>query len=572
MRRLLALAAFFLAATVPLGAAAQASLSAAPASVYTNHPVSATWSGIASPTSLDWIALYAAGAPDNAYIAFRYTGGAASGSIMIDVPLNAAAGTYELRLFSNNVYTLLATSNSFTVQVPPAASLSESPASVTAGQGASPEVTATWSSIFEPTSLDWIALYPVGALDNAFIAYRYTDGTASGSTPLAVPANAAAGSYELRLFSNNVYIKLATSNSFTVENPPPATLGASPGNVNAGDPATATWSAIFSPTALDWIALYPAGAPNNAFIAWRYTDATAAGSAPLTVPMGTAAGTYELRLFKNNVYTLLATSNTFTVGALPPALHFIEVDHLGTPREIYNDQQQLVWRWSNQEPFADSPPDENPTGLGTFFFDLGFPGQVRNRETGTWYNYFRDCYESATGRYCQADPVGLRGGLNTYAYVESSPLSFVDPNGLQIAPGAGLSGSSSLGTGSALSGRGLIPGKQTADDPLGGLGEYMQPGLTPTQPIVAASVNPDEIIAGAPVPPFPGIKNLSADCKPGNRIVFVIPRGGHKGRTNIEQEYQCTCGLVTWHLIVTPNGKIVHNHFRTGGAKGSADD
>jgi len=132
------------------------------------------------------------------------------------------------------------------------------------------------------------------------------------------------------------------------------------------------------------------------------------------------------------------------LGDLPVAIvegndrFYIHADHLNTPRLVANSSGTPVWRWGQQEPFGVSVPDENPSGLGVFEQPLRFPGQYADKETNLYYNYYRDCYDPALGRYCQSDPIGLEGGLNTYAYVTSSPLSFHDFFGLQNVDPMGL--------------------------------------------------------------------------------------------------------------------------------------
>jgi RHS repeat-associated protein len=102
--------------------------------------------------------------------------------------------------------------------------------------------------------------------------------------------------------------------------------------------------------------------------------------------------------------------------------------------------------------------EENPSGLGMFEFNLRFPGQYFDRETGLRYNGLRT-FDPATGRFLEPDPVGTvlfrnmafrtLGALglskpelaallyskqprynHLYSYVGSDPLSYDDPLGL----------------------------------------------------------------------------------------------------------------------------------------------
>jgi hypothetical protein len=72
------------------------------------------------------------------------------------------------------------------------------------------------------------------------------------------------------------------------------------------------------------------------------------------------------------------------------------------------------------------------------------------------YNYFRD-YDSAIGRYVQSDPVGLRGGINTYGYVGANPLALSDTEGL-MGQGANGSGGRPMPGKRGFGGAGATPG------------------------------------------------------------------------------------------------------------------
>jgi RHS repeat-associated protein len=158
------------------------------------------------------------------------------------------------------------------------------------------------------------------------------------------------------------------------------------------------------------------------------TDTAGPWSYPVS---GLANGTYQLTAKAVDQLGGETTSAPITITVGPQAQgYFIHVDHLNTPRAIYDANQQLRWIWEQQEPFGVNVPDENPSSLGVVEFNLRFPGQYFDKETNLHYNYFRD-YDPVLGRYEQSDPIGLRGGLNTYSYALASPVLRVDLLGLQ---------------------------------------------------------------------------------------------------------------------------------------------
>ena len=119
-------------------------------------------------------------------------------------------------------------------------------------------------------------------------------------------------------------------------------------------------------------------------------------------------------------------------------IYSIYTDHLNTPRLIIDSANRTVWEWP-LDTFGAGAAKEYPSGLGTFSFNLRFPGQYHDAETGLHYNYFRD-YDPSVGRYVESDPIGLKGGLNTFGYANARPTVNADTFGLyglpwEISPG-----------------------------------------------------------------------------------------------------------------------------------------
>jgi RHS repeat-associated protein len=105
-------------------------------------------------------------------------------------------------------------------------------------------------------------------------------------------------------------------------------------------------------------------------------------------------------------------------------MYFYHNDHLGTPQVLVDMYGIVVWS-ATYNSFGEALVD-----VETIENNLRFPGQYYDEESKLHYNWFR-YYDPYTGRYISADPIGLNGGINLYAYVLNDPVNFIDPEGLE---------------------------------------------------------------------------------------------------------------------------------------------
>lgn len=109
---------------------------------------------------------------------------------------------------------------------------------------------------------------------------------------------------------------------------------------------------------------------------------------------------------------------------------YYHTDVNGAPEEMTDGGGNIVWEagyqvWGNLTHEKETRPVQQ---------NLRFQGQYLDRETGLHYNLYR-FYDPDIGKFISGDPIGLRGGINLYAYAPN-PLSWIDPLGLKCSHSA----------------------------------------------------------------------------------------------------------------------------------------
>jgi RHS repeat-associated protein len=393
-----------------------------------------------------------------------------SGGFVWNVTMPAYAGTYEVRFFGGGFYQLL-TSAAITVSTPP------TPPSATLVANAGrilPGSSVTVKLAGSPgAGNDWLALALVGANPNSYLQWTYVgSGVTSRDWTVTMPSTE--NSYEFRLFLNGGYTIHTTSSPVVTTDDAPVT-GTGPqgdytydanGNRLSADGSTYTVSTTSNRLssvsgAINRTYTYDAAGNTTGYsgLTFTYNDA-----GRMVGVSGGASASYSHNALGQRVKKTVSGVATYFVydeaghligeyngsgnliqetvwlGDIPVAtllpnggsisIYYVHADHLNTPRRITRPSDSaIVWRWDS-DPFGTDAANQDPDGDSTqFTYNLRFPGQYFDAETQLNYNYFRD-YDPQIGRYVESDPVGLRGGTNTFAYVGSNPLDGIDLFGL----------------------------------------------------------------------------------------------------------------------------------------------
>jgi subtilisin family serine protease/ribosomal protein L35AE/L33A len=287
----------------------------------------------------DWVAIVDSSAADTAKLDWLYlngsksapSSGVANASLQFTAP--STPGSYNIRLFTNDTYTKIATSANISVATGPTLTISD----VSVMEGNAGIVNATFT----------VTLSPVNSTQTVSVDYATADGTATTANS---DYTLTAGTLTFAPSASTATITVPITGDTTVEsnetlfvnlsNAVNASIGDAQGVATIGNddtpPGPAVTLSTTSATAggaisftvsggpgnrTDWVGVYAEGTPDAGYqLAWTYLNGTKTApstgitNATLTLPVPTTPGTYNIRLLANDGFTRLAASTTFTVS------------------------------------------------------------------------------------------------------------------------------------------------------------------------------------------------------------------------------------------------------------------
>jgi hypothetical protein len=280
--------------------ALQADLATNSATYVAGQNVMVTYAGVPG-TGAEWLAIAPEGSQPGTYSAWTYATTATGQHLFAP---GFGPGTYRVRLFYYNGYTLIGQSaTTFTVSGA-AATVTTTATNYTT----SDPIVVNWTGL-AGTSMDWISIASPGSSDYSFIRWVYTGGSIDGQTTFAALQP---GTYVARSYNYNNYLKVAESVPFTVSGASSTTVANDNTAYTTAQSAIVTFGGMLG-SATDWISVAPQGSPATTFSTYRYTGGVTSGS--VTIPLaGLTPGTYVSRAYFNDGYTIQAESTAFTLS------------------------------------------------------------------------------------------------------------------------------------------------------------------------------------------------------------------------------------------------------------------
>jgi RHS repeat-associated protein len=130
------------------------------------------------------------------------------------------------------------------------------------------------------------------------------------------------------------------------------------------------------------------------------------------------------------------TADTSQGGAFQPSTvtRFQLGNHLGSAA-LEVDATGAVISYEEYHPYGTTAYRAGTGAAKVSLKRYKYTGKERDEETGLYYHGAR-YYAPWLGRWTAADPIGMRGGLDLYAYVMNNPIRLIDPRGTDDKPAA----------------------------------------------------------------------------------------------------------------------------------------
>ncbi|MEI8003328.1 MAG: NosD domain-containing protein [Methanothrix sp.] len=227
-----------------------------------------------------------------------------SGILKLKAP--ADNGSYDLRMYNATSGEEMSSLN-FLVNIP---TITATPASVNTCE----QITVSYTGA-PGYENDWIAMYQSGSSDTSYIVRQYLDGNENGTITLEAPDQ---GSYDFRIFENDSYTRLATSNNVVAKVLKGTKVVASSSHVAPGGIVTVTyWGA--PPEGTGIIGMYGVNRPDKFALEKRSIGSKNCGRITWRLP--STPGQYDFRMFRSDItdinqgaYQLLGQTNVVTVS------------------------------------------------------------------------------------------------------------------------------------------------------------------------------------------------------------------------------------------------------------------